>query len=480
MEGGSGFIERKKYILDVERRQFIGGRHNLSEKEIRANEIILREKRFELNAAYKDPDGFLPVKHFFMAKQHIDKSKVFGIIRKLPKGASLHTHFLAGVDTGFIIKNITYERNIHGRIWNDIFKLKFISNPSFEWKSLEQYRREDANFDIWLKQQLDLEAENPAVVYPNAGMVWERLKKTFSTKYDMVSYKPIFKTYIHQFLKELYLDNVMYAEIKGTIQKLYDLDGNECSNVDFFKMFMESINEFKKDHPKFIGARYIHSIYRGVTTEVMKASLKEIVEMKQLFPDFIAGFDFVGHEEEGNSIEYYRDSIQEATKHLKFFVHAGESNWYGHTDLNMIDAALLNASRIGHAFGLSKHPLLAEMIKEGNIAIELCPISNQILMLNQDPRNHPVIPLLARDFPVVICNDDPSLWGAAGLSYDWYVVFMAMTPEGAGLEVLKQFAINSIRYSAMEDGLKKEAFEKWEKYWDEFLDDIILSDSESM
>nr|CAI5860579.1 unnamed protein product [Callosobruchus analis] len=267
----------------------------------------------------------------------------------------------------------------------------------------------------------------------------------------------------------------MYCEIKGTIQKLYDLDGNEYSNVDFFKVFIESINEFKKDHPHFIGARYIHSIYRGVSTEVMEASLMEIIEMKRLFPDFIAGFDFVGHEEEGNSIEHYRDCIQEANKYLKFFVHAGETNWYGHTDLNMIDAVLLDASRIGHAFGLSKHPLLADMIKERNIAIELCPISNQMLMLNQDPRNHPIIPLLARDFPVVICNDDPSLWGATGLSYDWYIVFMAMTPGSAGLEALKQFAINSIRYSAMEDRLKEDALEKWEKRWDEFLDDIILS-----
>ena len=44
----------------------------------------------------------------------------------------------------------------------------------------------------------------------------------------------------------------------------------------------------------------------------------------------------------------------------------------------MIDAILLNATRIGHGYSITKHPEALRLIKEKDIAIEICPISNQV------------------------------------------------------------------------------------------------------
>ncbi|KAH1002704.1 hypothetical protein HUJ04_008766 [Dendroctonus ponderosae] len=188
-----------------------------------------------------------------------------------------------------------------------------------------------------------------------------------------------------------------------------------------------------------------------------------------------SGLDFVGLEENGKCLVEFHEELLGVINHLKFFLHAGETDEFGGTDLNLVDAILLNSTRIGHGFALPKHPKLMKMVKSQNIAIELCPISNQVLKLLQNLRNHPATALLSKNYPVVVGNDDPSTWNASGLSYDWYYVLMAMTPEDQGLRVLKKLALNSIEYSAMGEKEKTRAFNVWNEQWSRFINNFANS-----
>lgn len=107
-----------------------------------------------------------------------------------------------------------------------------------------------------------------------------------------------------------------------------------------------------------------------------------------------------------------------------------------------------------------------------DIAIEINPISNQVLKLVDDLRNHQAKILFSKGYPLVISNDDPGLWGSRALSYDFYEAFMALMSTHADLRSLKQLARNSLSYSSLNNCEKKEALNIWEKKWHIFIENI--------
>lgn len=103
------------------------------------------------------------------------------------------------------------------------------------------------------------------------------------------------------------------------------------------------------------------------------------------------------------------------------------------------------------------------------------PISNQVLKLVDDYRNHPCSVLFADNYPVVISSDDPSFWEGS-LSHDFFQAFLGMASKKQDLRLLKKLAINSINYSAMNEQEKIIAFQKWNQKWEEFILELIDTD----
>lgn len=185
--------------------------------------------------------------------------------------------------------------------------------------------------------------------------------------------------------------------------KVIDENGNEISSEKVIELLLDLVADFKKDHPLFLGLKAILTIPRNSEMATIETKMQRFVDLQRKYPNFVVGFDMVGQEDLGKPLNSYVDKLKEISQNGRFFFHAGETNWFNtDADVNLIDAVLMNTKRIGHGYSLYKHPILWAAFKEKDIAIEISPISNQVLHLVQDLRNHPAAFYISENVPIVV------------------------------------------------------------------------------
>jgi hypothetical protein len=88
---------------------------------------------------------------------------------------------------------------------------------------------------------------------------------------------------------------------------------------------------------------------RAVDAQTVDHHLETMAQLKRIYPEFVVGFDLVGQEDKGKPLIELVDKLNAVDPNIRFFFHAGETNWNGEwTDLNLFDALLLKTKRIGH------------------------------------------------------------------------------------------------------------------------------------
>ncbi|XP_036360305.1 adenosine deaminase 2-A-like [Octopus sinensis] len=490
--------ERSK-IINNENDQRLGSELTLNREEKQISDHLMKLKEQEtglyMSGVELNPSSIL----FTDAKKQIDQSKVFHFLQKMPKGGVLHVHGTAMTSVDWLVSFVTYMPNCY-MCWDRqreiVFKFLFCpklpkptkgkcSSTPYSRVNLEgiviagcswervcyarKYYTEGAKaFDKMLINSIIFNSDKLMSVTSNQTAIWKTFEEYFSLTRNLIRYKPVFSKYIHHGLTELLKDNIQHVEIRISLSSTYQLDGNRSSSLTVAEQLVSAINSFRREECSNCTVRIIVTCHRNAPDSVISQRLEDAISISQKYPKYFAGFDLVGQEDTGKTLKTLMNILK--NKNISFFFHAGETNEQGSPiDENLVDAILLGTKRIGHGYALVKHPALLKLVQKRNLPIEVCPISNQVLGFVHDLRNHPANYLIANNYPVVISSDDPAVWQASGLSHDFYLTFMGMVSMKADLRVLKQLAINSIKFSSLPAAEREIALEDWKQRWNNFI-----------
>ncbi|KAF7560882.1 hypothetical protein G7046_g3254 [Stylonectria norvegica] len=462
---------------------------------------------------------------FMLAKDRMESTKLWNIIRHMPKGALLHAHMDAMVNFDFILDELMRTPGMHmssdqplttataredaalsfryrakertnGSLWDDGYQASeflLVTKVADEFPDGGR-----PGFLRWLKSRCTLSTADIHEQHHGIDAIWVKFSKCFMVSATIIHYEPIYRVFLRKLLSTLKEDGVNWAELRITWPLDYCRDRQETPEQDYihmFEVFEEEISRFKKspEGEGFWGLTTIWTSLRSWETRQIVENMDNCIATKMAFPKLIAGYDLVGPEDLGRPLNdllpelfWFRKQCAQEGVNLPFFFHAGETLGDGTaTDSNLFDAILLGTRRIGHGFSLYKHPLLIDMIKEKRILIESCPISNEVLRLCGSVTAHPLPALLARGVPCSLCNDDPAMLGqdTAGMSHDFWQALQGW--GNLGLAGLGSLAENSIRWAAFEDqtqaewvkginqaslggGIKAKRLQQWQVEWEMF------------
>lgn len=335
--------------------------------------------------------------------------------------------------------------------------------------------------------------------------IWNQFNYRTQFMKGLFAYDTAYRNYTRACIRSFVEDNIQYAEVRPNFMKNNSVKyvrrpSDTMDNFAIMEMIQQELSitmdEIKNENNYFGGMKVIYCTPRVFGNNLIEGALNECVEMKKQYPELLCGklsrpgisvkstntvgFDLVGEEEAGNElrtfskefIEFQQKCAKEGFE-IPFLFHCGETLQNGgKVDGNLYDAILLNAKRIGHGYGLARHPLILDIFKKRGMAIEACPISNEVLGLTNSAAGHHLHQFLAHGVPCTLNSDNGTLYRST-LSHDFYQAMVGS--ENMSLLGWKQLALWSLEHSCMEQDEKKEVTKVWQQKWDDFCQWIVAT-----
>jgi adenosine deaminase CECR1 len=227
---------------------------------------------------------------FSLARERMEKSKLWRIVRKMPKGCLLHCHLEAMIGIEWLLEEAFALGNVHIQAETSLssaeFQLKtpFVfsvetsppNTPSIwsaEYESNTPVLLKDAadtfpnggraGFIAWAKSRTSITPEESISHHHGVNEVWRKFSATFQICNSLVYIHPIYRKYVRQLCRQLHEDNILWADVRAVF---YNPKYEEPEKIyaELFQMFSEEVEAYKasEEGKGFWGMRVIWTSLR--------------------------------------------------------------------------------------------------------------------------------------------------------------------------------------------------------------------------
>lgn len=265
----------------------------LTKPEVQANDVVMRLKMNKYNKGIEDPYEFNPGFHIFERLNEIEKSPLFRLIRKMPKGGALKTNDISMCSTAYLIQ-LTYKKNLWVYTFDDgekIDKFRFCdrkpqeadANAKGKWESMEQLR--DRRGEDKVRKQLQkCFSMYPLSDFTTNAHAWQHLIAIFKVVGSLLRSYQVWGDYYYNALREFSEDGIQYVEVRSSLPRLFTMDGTRLPVQETLQSYRNQLKKFQTDHPDFIGAKVVYSPLRHVSPERMASLVSLCTQLNVSMP----------------------------------------------------------------------------------------------------------------------------------------------------------------------------------------------------
>ena len=243
-----------------------------------------------------DQNELFPGMMFNVAKEHMESTKLWQIVRKMPKGALLHAHLGATVELDWVFNEalatpgmqmsapvslstekardtslITFRYS--GTTLNEV---PSIWSPEYPPKTLMPIKLAADTFPnggrdgfiAWIKNRCSITQTESLQHHLGVDDVWRKLQMAFIIVGPVIYYEPILRAFMQKLLRTLKDDGVRWLEGRTLFSVPFTPEGSETYTrgaMELCEVLNQEIEKFmaSEDGKGFWGARFIWTSMRG-------------------------------------------------------------------------------------------------------------------------------------------------------------------------------------------------------------------------
>ena len=305
------------------------------------------------------------------------------------------------------------------------------------------------NIDLGVKTRAELMAK--VVVKEPMKSLQQVLDSFWTSQKVLASYEAI-KRVTFENVEDCYLDGIKLVELRFApvfIQK--------NKTIDFDEIIQGVVDGVKEGMKKYdIQVGLLHIMPRSLDFEANAKATQEIFRTMKS-NDRIVGIDLADPEDD-ESFERYAPLIQEArSKGLGVTIHSGEDTSAAHVRKTL---EVYDAGRIGHGIQIYKDPEVIKLVKDRDVALEVCPTSNWLTNIVKDIAKHPLRYLFDQGVKVTLNSDDPHIMNIS-LNNEYEVAIKKLGFKMDELVLMNKWALEK---SFLHEDIKKDLRKKFSEF----------------